>query len=949
MLSEGPVTAIYKKHVSSQTTSQVFPGHKPIKSINALNSMTSSPNNRRMKPYYLTTLLCRWTSRAVVGLSLAAAGPLSAATVTLMNESFESAPTIATGLDDYSTAQPVGPGWLTTDNTPVDTPLGSGVQVENWLVHSGQKALFLRPGTTTQYHFTNVLSGTKYQLDFWLYAHKEATSDRNFKIDLLGECADSGTGTALSYISDRSTNGFAVMYYNGVGTSTAGYTSNLNAVYLNDTWQHHRIVFDPNRLKMTSYIDDMTTPVYEDVNTYGAHFNMPVVLQIVHEGNTLDDGYFAIDDVVLTVDNSRDLSSTFTEGFETYPARTNETDAAWPLGPWITTTATNGSTAMTAPTRVQVVGTDVVAPHSGTKCLKLEGGQRAGVSYAWGTPPQQDVQITWWVKIPASVAKVGEKVYLRASLYAAEDGNNLGGDTANLAYGARTATLGDATSMETWCVTGWFDTGSTYTPDTWEEYQLTTYQNQRTYSIVKNPSTKPETVVDRCALIGGTALNFKPVFMIAFSSSNGSGHPPVYLDDIEVRSLVATPEPLPTLPYNFAMMGTRFTNLTVVNVVGPAGPVAIDPRDGSTIIYGAISTGTNGGIYSLHKTARAQWTVDAQPLLTSINSLKGLTVDTNGTIWWTHNLTAALCRLPAPWTAGYPDTVIGNFGYVSADDDPNDVCVAPASFSGSLAAPGTILIGDAGCDDNAYNAVYYLDPTTTTTNQLGLTDFLVPPDKSLIGTNDLRQISPLPTSGEVVTISDQPYSVISAVDGNGTIRYIVPSTTFKTPQGIVADPVTGRLWVLDSGTGKLWSIESRNGQAASDRVEATFTNTAVFGSTGKVRPDFSPSFAGPCMAFAPDGKFLVVSDQSICAEGSRLLIFHNDSMPATPVSFTGITRTAAGVQLSWEAEAGATFHVQRAESIKGTFSDISGSLTTPTFTDANPPAGGAFYRIVVSR
>jgi hypothetical protein len=58
------------------------------------------------------------------------------------------------------------------------------------------------------------------------------------------------------------------------------------------------------------------------------------LLRIVHEGNSADDGYFAIDDLSLTVDGSIDLTNTFTDGFESYPARTSASDDANPQGAW---------------------------------------------------------------------------------------------------------------------------------------------------------------------------------------------------------------------------------------------------------------------------------------------------------------------------------------------------------------------------------------------------------------------------------------------------------------------------------------------------------------------------------------------------------------------------------------------------------------------------------------
>jgi hypothetical protein len=261
------------------------------------------------------------------------------------------------------------------------------------------------------------------------------------------------------------------------------------------------------------------------------------MMRIVNEGNSADDGIFAIDDIKLTVDGSIDLATTLTEGFEGYPAiSAGGLIDADPLGAWITTetdgTAGGGGRPL-APAKVQVVDNSVVAPHSGNNSLKIEGGQRAGVTLAWGTPPGADVQITWWARVPASVPGT-VATYLRMSLYGVEGASAYAGDQALLGYGSRDATIGDATSLIHF-TTAWVDTGVDYTPDVWEEYRLITHNSDGQYSIIKNPSSTPTVIVDRATYVGN-APTWGPTFMAAWSSSNGSGHPPVYIDDIEITS-----------------------------------------------------------------------------------------------------------------------------------------------------------------------------------------------------------------------------------------------------------------------------------------------------------------------------------------------------------------------------------------------------------------------------
>ena len=64
---------------------------------------------------------------------------------------------------------------------------------------------------------------------------------------------------------------------------------------------------------------------------------------------------------------------------------------------------------------------------------------------------------------------------------------------------------------------------------------------------MKNPSgVNPQVIVDRAVFVG-TAANWGPTFMAAWSSSNGTNHPPVYIDDIEIKTLTSSAE-LPSNP-----------------------------------------------------------------------------------------------------------------------------------------------------------------------------------------------------------------------------------------------------------------------------------------------------------------------------------------------------------------------------------------------------------------
>jgi hypothetical protein len=886
----------------------------------------------------------RWTGAALAVALLLGATTAEAATTVVYTQDFGSFSPAVTSLEDQANANPPAPEFTATDDTPFAGAgdAGAGVQVIDWLAKSGSKALLIRSASEVVVNLHDARSGPTATLDFWLYVVKGA-GDRSFYVIVRSMGADSNAEDLLAYRSDRGATP-AVFTYDGIGAGPGW--RNTSATHAEGAWQQHRMVFNLAAQTFDLFIDNLETPVLTggELSRTGASVITGIVLR--HEGNSADDGYFVMDDLTLSVDGAVSLGTTFTEGFESYPARADEADDADPAGPWITTEAIGtGDGRELAPAKVQVVGASVVPPHSGNRCLKIEGGQRAGVSLAWGLPPQADVQITWWARVPASIPAVGEYNYLRMSLYGAEDGRTDQGDAALLGYGARSATVGDETSL-TYYTTQWYDTGADYTPDTWEEYRLTTHNAQGRYSILKNPtSANPVVVVDRAAYIG-TALNWGPMLVAAWSSSNGTDHPPVYVDDIEIVSLVSNPDPLPE-PYTVTLHGDRFTNHTVLTVSGPVGAAAVDPRDNRTILF--TMDAPAGGIYRALRTASGTWTVEEEPIVSGLDRPSGLAVAADGTLWWTHDYTQALVRLPTPWNSNTPEVVIANFGSEATDDDPIDLTWVPASFSGSLGGPGLLAVADRGVDGDSFNTIYLVDPTTSELNQTTYTRFLVQPTTSDIGSGNLNRITPLPQRGEVVTVSEDGW--LTAVNGEGVLRYIWPATLWadllgSTPSGaaVAADPLTGRLWVADDLLDELWSVDSDPALSpAPDRQEASFT------LTNPTRPDLQLDLHDPTLAFAPDGAFLVLTDTSTANGGGRLIILHNETIePGQPYSVTRVVRSAVGVELAWgEAAPGVTYRVLRGTEITNPagFTDISGALTVREFTDSAPPAGQAFYRI----
>ncbi|MBI5383864.1 MAG: hypothetical protein HZA90_04165 [Verrucomicrobia bacterium] len=869
---------------------------------------------------------------------------LTAQEVTIASDDFEAYTGAATSLSDTNNANPATPSIAIADDTPVGTGAvaGSGVQLINWLAHSGSQSLLLRSGTEAQLHMPNTRSGPRYQLDFWLYVVKGA-GNRSFFTILRAMGADSNGDDLLAYQSDRAANR-NIRYYDGVGSVPAANWVQTGVQHVESTWQHHRFVIDMAAQKFHLFIDDMDTAVVTNGDLSRPDVPVPTMLIIRHEGDSADDGYFAIDDLSLTVTGSTDLASTFRDGFESYAAVTNVTDDADPQGVWVTVeTQGTGGGKDVVPTKVQVVGTNVVIPHSGQQCLKLEGGQRAGVSFAWGVTPLSDVQITWWARVPASVRGTTAN-YLRMSLYGVENGSSYAGDSALLGYGSRDASVGDETSL-TYYTTAWVNSGADYTPDTWEEYRLTTHNHFGQYTIIKNPSSgAPEIIVERAALIG-TATNWGPTFLVAWSSSNGSGHPPVYVDDIEILSLTSNPNPLPE-PYTVAFHADRFTNATVLKFAGPVGDVAVDPRDNTTILFAVDAAAPAGGIYRARKVASGHWTIDPQPVVANLDRPSGLVLAEDGTLWWTHDFTMSLMRLRAPWESNVAERIIANFGPATTDDDPIDLTIAPATFGGALASAGMILVADRGSDGDSSNAVFFVDAATTQLDQAPYESFLVPPTIATLGTLNVNAIAPLALRGEVVTVSEDGY--IAAINGDGAARRIVPTALYSAggpvlTSAVAVDPTTGRIWVADDALDQVWSIDSTIDpfDRQPDRQELSFP------LTNPSRPDRQIDIHDPGMTFAPDGSVLVLSDTSTADGNGRLLIFHNEAFTIPTFRLANCAPGPQGVELQWQAAGNVAFRVLRATNLTSStaFQDISGELRGTRFTDTNAPAGQAFYRI----
>lgn len=678
----------------------------------------------------------KFFANAVGVAALCAATAVSAASVTLVNENFDSYAGAVTSSSSLAKAIPNTDYIRIEDGIAfANSPDGlgfNGVQLTSgWFpssAHNSGNAMLLRPNTAFRCNL-DPRGGTNYVWEFSMLSSKSGPADRGFRISILEAGADQNEQDSVIFRSGQAstTNNLAqpggigvdgvdiIQAFNGFNTAsgvplpnqwvTMSNTVAATPIFItNNVWAHYKIVLNAVSRKFELYVNDMVTP--KSVNNAAARpQNLPITsIRFANEGNSADDGYTLIDNVSLTTDgNFVSLAGgSTTDGFEAYTASDSATTNSAnnnPGGAWVVSETTGaGANADLAPTRVQVVDSSVTAPHSGGKSLMVSQGQTSGASLSWGQATNEDVRITWWAKVPG-VTNSGtvnpDQVWLRVSLYGWEADYSSASDTMLFGYGHRAAGFqiapnnwsGTTNSIITfsrgfneWFNGGsWNDTFQTYTPDTWEEYQLTTNVKLNCYTLVKNPSTTPVVLVKNGLFISSWGNN-KKIHTIGFSTSNTSTpgtSPAAFVDDVTIEPYTNTEAP-DARPYNVNLVGSRFTNFTVLTFPGKTiGGVTVDPRDNSSILF-TVDEERIGQVRRASKVAAGNWVVDANPIISGLYNPNSVAVETNGTIWIAQDSPkggewSAVSRLKEPWGRNHGEVArLRKLSAISASPPPTN-------------------------------------------------------------------------------------------------------------------------------------------------------------------------------------------------------------------------------------------------------------------------------------
>ncbi|MEP0843658.1 MAG: hypothetical protein HRF43_13220 [Phycisphaerae bacterium] len=317
-------------------------------------------------------------------------------------------------------------------------------------------------------------------------------------------------------------------------------------------------------------------------------------------------------------------------------------------------------------------------------------------------------------------------------------------------------------------------------------------------------------------------------------------------------------------------LGSYFKSGQSLFMARTPGDIVFDTGDSDRLYVVNDDTVANGGgVYRIDMSLDGSYAVGERVL--ALDGISSIAMTADGVLYWLRDGAGSAAspyfgKLATPRNGPpYVSTgLISNFAN-TADDDPFCMRVVPAGFAGPNVQPGDVLIGDAGADADANNAIYVYRPPNPPANPTAYTTlFMDTATLAAINSSARNNLNDMEFSADgtrlYLAFDD---GKIVAVDSSGAVTntFLPTGVAFNNVEGIGVNPVDGRIFVADDDLDQIWSFDPN----APDGIGGQARKEVQFRLPGESRPNFQINFHDPTLTFSPDGKRLVVTDTGLDA------------------------------------------------------------------------------------
>ncbi len=243
--------------------------------------------------------------------------------------------------------------------------------------------------------------------------------------------------------------------------------------------------------------------------------------------------------------------------------------------------------------------------------------------------------------------------------------------------------------------------------------------------------------------------------------------------------------------------------------------------DGQLYVGRRSSNASNreDGVYRINADGSATKVADGDRVATVV-------VGPDGDIFFSEDFGGRIYRIPfgsrrrATWVAGFHRD----------DDDPVGMAIATATRTGGILAPGDALVVDRGF--NGPDEVWRFSSRTPEGEMPIHRD-----DGTLIDAVDIAM-----GTGAVYLVDGRGAldGAIYQLHADGSLTPLVTSEPIAEPQGIIIDPLTGDLFVLDADANRLVRVDPDTGDVRDMFTGFSFSTDAV-GTVAWAGVDVSPN------------------------------------------------------------------------------------------------------------